>query len=635
MDNFFYNMNQKLADIAGKAEQKQLNEGAKPDFLDVDKDGNKKETFKQAVKDKTVEEGSEKWIQKAIKKPGALHAQLGVPQDEKIPAGKLAAAAKKGGKLGQRARLAQTLGKLNKEGVEEAGVPMTPKQKSFAKLAPPADKITFADKIAGAKKEVDEMLGDVAAEAIKDAVGKTRKVAGTRYGGAAQRDDDAPVAAVKKGRGRPKKGADSDTGEVMKPDWSAFGVKQGKDVKLPAHKGAVTKHKLSDKEPGEKVKEADESQLEAAIKMLKKAGYKVEKAGDELEEKAVSKKQQKFMGMVHAAQKGEKPASKEVAKVAKEMPKKAAKDFASTKHKGLPEKAPKKKEEGADNEPKGKKKEVEETTTSGSVAPSTAGKASSKGGVFGKGIYDSYNRAVEGMISESMSVNLSMNSDAQGGPSQSLTVTATDEDATMLSELLRNAGIGHGGEHDHGHDEPCETCGMTDCGCGDVEEAVAETQADWPTEPTGQEDNINYYDTDGLNGRKSTGQTTVPVIASQTDRQGAYEGVDGGVDGVGDDHGGDDAMGRQDIYDSEDIDEAGSLLDRIRHLGGIAASAGKKAAGAALNTLGHGSDEELRMKVRQQAGMDQKTSKPGMGQYNKESAVLEQSLMQELARFKK
>lgn len=60
-------------------------------------------------------------------------------------------------------------------------------------------------------------------------------------------------------------------------------------------------------------------------------------------EKAVSKAQQKFMGMVHAAQKGEKPASKDVAKVAKDMGKKDAKDFASTKHKGLPEK--KKKDE--------------------------------------------------------------------------------------------------------------------------------------------------------------------------------------------------------------------------------------------------------------------------------------------------
>lgn len=48
------------------------------------------------------------------------------------------------------------------------------------------------------------------------------------------------------------------------------------------------------------------------------------------------------MGMVHAAQKGEKPASKEVADVAKDMPKKAAKDYASTKHKGKPEHVKKK-----------------------------------------------------------------------------------------------------------------------------------------------------------------------------------------------------------------------------------------------------------------------------------------------------
>jgi hypothetical protein len=53
-----------------------------------------------------------KWIQKAIKKPGALRKSLGVKKGEKIPAGKLAAAAKKPGKMGQRARLAQTLKKM-------------------------------------------------------------------------------------------------------------------------------------------------------------------------------------------------------------------------------------------------------------------------------------------------------------------------------------------------------------------------------------------------------------------------------------------------------------------------------------------------------------------------------------------
>lgn len=57
---------------------------------------------------------AEKWIQKAIKKPGALKESMGVKKGEKIPAKKLAAAAKKSGKMGQRARLAQTLGKLKK-----------------------------------------------------------------------------------------------------------------------------------------------------------------------------------------------------------------------------------------------------------------------------------------------------------------------------------------------------------------------------------------------------------------------------------------------------------------------------------------------------------------------------------------
>ena len=60
-------------------------------------------------------------------------------------------------------------------------------------------------------------------------------------------------------------------------------------------------------------------------------------------EKAVSKKQQKFMGMVRAAQKGEGASSPEVAKVASSMKKKDVKDFASTKHKGLPEKKKEKK----------------------------------------------------------------------------------------------------------------------------------------------------------------------------------------------------------------------------------------------------------------------------------------------------
>jgi hypothetical protein len=49
------------------------------------------------------------WIQNAIKKPGSLRKELGVKAGKPIPEKKLAAAAKKPGKLGKRARLAETL----------------------------------------------------------------------------------------------------------------------------------------------------------------------------------------------------------------------------------------------------------------------------------------------------------------------------------------------------------------------------------------------------------------------------------------------------------------------------------------------------------------------------------------------
>jgi len=52
------------------------------------------------------------WIAGAIKKPGALRETLGAKPGQPIPAKKLAAAAKKPGVTGQRARLAQTLKKM-------------------------------------------------------------------------------------------------------------------------------------------------------------------------------------------------------------------------------------------------------------------------------------------------------------------------------------------------------------------------------------------------------------------------------------------------------------------------------------------------------------------------------------------
>ena len=598
-DNFFYDMNKKLQQVvdAPKSEHKQLNER------------------------------SEKWIQGAVdpSHKGDLHKALHVAQDKKIPKSKIEKAThSKDAHLRHMAQFAKNVAKedaveegmldslkagvkkVAKKGLEklghgsdeamradlqkkmglpptgkkpvgeeygpmEGGAPMTAKQKKFAKLAPPTDKITFADKIAGAKKEVDEMLGDVAADAIKKAVtskggkviaskGVTKHHAGPGvYGGSEpdvhpldrlkgpskkkltgkeETDEGSDWSQLGKEYSRPKVGTithghkhdieqtatgqrvtrrtDPNTGHSVgaDDDTPANGEKRGRgrpagSKKAMGAKGPSGKSKLMTKEA-----DHDQGDVKAAMALLKKAGYKVEKAEEELDEKAVSKAQQRFMGMVHATQKGEKAPSKEVAKVAKSMKKKDAEDFASTKHKGLPEK----------KKPEGKKKE--KTEEAGGTGTPTA----SSGFGFGKGIYDSMNRELENMIAESMSINMS--DSTEGG--KSLTITATDDDAMKLAEIIRNAGIGGAapeagevevvgidspisGDEGHDHSEPCETCGSADCGCGDVEEALAENEPDWPTDEVVSDDALQY--SGGLNKPKTTvagdGQTTVPVTAVQ------------------------------------------------------------------------------------------------------------------------
>jgi len=72
---------------------------------------------------------------------------------------------------------------------------------------------------------------------------------------------------------------------------------------------------------------------------------------------AVSKAQQKFFGIVRAIQKGEiAPTTPETAKAAADMKKSDVKDFASTKHKKLPEKVVSKEETKYDRYDAEKKK---------------------------------------------------------------------------------------------------------------------------------------------------------------------------------------------------------------------------------------------------------------------------------------
>lgn len=225
-----------------------------------------------------------------------------------------------------------------------------------------------------------------------------------------------------------------------------------------------------------------------------------------LREKAVSVKQRRAAGIAHAAQKGDisKSALRGASKAMAKMPAKELTKFAKTKERGLPEKKA--------------KEEVEETTTSGSMAtaPAAAPKKSKGGMQFGKGIYDSMNRDLEAMISESMSINISSSTD--GSPSVS--VTATDEDAMKLSQILKAAGIGSslGGE-----DQSCPSCGGSPCGCA---EKVDENKPDWPTNTETSDDALQY--SGGLNKPKTDvagdGQTTVPVTAVRV--QGVAEGYD-------------------------------------------------------------------------------------------------------------
>jgi len=92
--------------------------------------------------------------------------------------------------------------------------------------------------------------------------------------GKINKDAETKKEAPKKGRGRPKKGAD-ETGEVKKYDFSAFGVNKGKDVKLPKYdKKKTTKHSLKEyfDDLESALNEAEQIQIKPASQMPKKPG---------------------------------------------------------------------------------------------------------------------------------------------------------------------------------------------------------------------------------------------------------------------------------------------------------------------------------------------------------------------------
>jgi len=234
--------------------------------------------------------------------------------------------------------------------------------------------------------------------------------------------------------------------------------------------------------------------------------------GDEVvAEKAVSKAQRAAAGIARAAQKGEIPRS-ELRGASKEMVRMPAgelKKFAKTKEKGLPEKV---KEED--------KEEVEETTVAGSVAPAAEAPKGKKGGmIFGKGVYEgqiseSFEAKLNSVLTEGISINASQGEDGK----KTLTVNATDDDAVKLSQILQLAGMPQSKDY---HDA-CPTCGDDQGMC--EHQMMEEDLANSPDEQTYSVDTMTMDLSGGLNGQKTTGQTTGAPFNAQPARQGALHG---------------------------------------------------------------------------------------------------------------
>ena len=491
-------------------------------------------------------------------------------------------------------------------------------------------KPNFADRIAGAKKEVDEMLGDVAAEAIKGVLSpKQKKIdmnkngrldandfAMLRKGGKKQvadegwdemekdvksrmgarkvgdvthgdkhdtqeipggrrvtrrvdpntgysvgADSDAPSDGEKRGRGRPKKSdaprQERVTAKSRKTDRTAWSKKKTNEDDLE-----ITDRGEYDQE-GEMAKDDIKTIVRHAQALQKVLGD-----NDNLPE-WVQAKLAKIEGMMTAVDDymqnqedndemavGEEKTStrdnraeRAGRKVTKDIEyDEKKKDGIHGKKRGSEDTKAEKagKKVAKDIEYDEKKKKVKEQ---GGADTPTA----SSGFSFGQGIYDSMNRELETMIRESMNVSMSMNTDANGGPSKSITVTATDDDALKLGELLKNAGLGghdyphveggadldhpgaievNGtmdaegaealadqirqamGDHEHAEGEVCDACGQEDCGCEEVDEAygddvVSQNSPDFPSNTETSHDAFQY--SGGLNKPKASGMATIPV----------------------------------------------------------------------------------------------------------------------------
>jgi hypothetical protein len=146
-------------------------------------------------------------------------------------------------------------------------------------------------------------------------------------------------------------------------------------------------------------------------------------------------------------------------------------------------------------------------------------KKDTSGTPYGKSVYESaFKKSLNSQLNESINMNTSQDSDGK----KSVTVTASDEDADKLGELLKMAGL----FSSEGYSSVCQNCGgiheANACGADHVDEDLANS----PDEMYTDADYMTQTLSGGLNGPKTTGQTTIPVINRQDSRQGVMAEAD-------------------------------------------------------------------------------------------------------------
>ena len=565
--NPFYVLHERMAKLAAKQDQrdaKQVAESTAP---------------KGKLATALFEDG-EKWIQKAVNPAtkGNLHKALHVAPGETIPKAKIAKAThSKNPKLRHMAQFAKNVANEGTcsgcncapckcdEGNEFTGNLAKAKaaHKSEFEVDGKKYKVVEADPTGLGEDEMDEGFKEMdawlASREKAKGTGKfdKKKIStGTVYTRKPETFDDPETdpeatGGAPKRVGRPK-GKDKGPERVTAKAWKH---KDGR-------KGA--KHSIGGKMHEDE--NHDNMSIEQACAFLERHGYTVTKTG--VDEEKAAQGQKKFFGMAHAAKtvnkavnnivKGRKEtvdeestdkedtrAEKAGRKVAKDIEhdeghkgqddnraekagKKVTKDIEYDDKKDRKEKKTESAKpdfldvdkDGNKKEPfkkavKDKEEKVDETTTSGSVATAPTGKSSKGGMQFGKGVYENLNAKIETMITESISVTSKMEECGDGGMAPTLTIQADGEEAAKLMMLLKLAGL------ENQIPKSCPTCGGSPCGCAEV---VDENSPDWPTDPEikDADPNLRTY-SGGLNGPKSTGQSTTPVLASQLRRQASME----------------------------------------------------------------------------------------------------------------